>query len=434
MMTSITVFAQNGINTPYSRYGFGVQAERAMGFNKGMGGVAQGFRDGQIVNVANPASYSAVDSLSAIFDLGLSVYNSNFKMGGLQQNAKNSSIDYAAFHFRATKNVGVAVGILPYTNINYSFNSSSEKLSGTEDVTSSYSFTGDGGLHQVFLGFGWQPFKPVSIGVNGSYLYGDYTHSMTMSYSESSAYSMIRGYNANINTYMVDFGLQITAPINKKDKITLGASYSLGHGIKSKAVRYTQTLSSGNVQGETRDTIKNAFELPQTFAAGITYYHSNRLRIGADFELQKWASCKFPSQDMNGTGAYISTAGQLNDRMKISLGGDITPNPIARSYAKRMTYKVGGYFSQPYAKADPTGLITDKPYEFGVSAGFTLPIQNRNIWHNSPKVNIALQWVHSNIPYLNNMTKKKDTLTENYLKLCVGVTFNERWFYKWKVQ
>ena len=67
--------AQNGINTPYSRYGFGIQSERAMGFNKGMSGVAQGFRDGQQINIANPASYSEVDSLTALFDLGLSLQN-----------------------------------------------------------------------------------------------------------------------------------------------------------------------------------------------------------------------------------------------------------------------------------------------------------------------------------------------------------------------
>jgi hypothetical protein len=38
---ALTALAQNGINSPYSRYGFGIQSERAMGFNKGMGGVAQ---------------------------------------------------------------------------------------------------------------------------------------------------------------------------------------------------------------------------------------------------------------------------------------------------------------------------------------------------------------------------------------------------------
>ena len=152
LFASLTATAQNGVNSPYSRYGFGMLSDRAMGFNKGMSGVAQGFRDGQIVNVANPASYSAVDSLTALIDLGLTLQNGNFKIGNVQHNARNTSLDYAAFHFRATKNVGVALGILPYTNINYNMNSASEQVAGNENITSSYSFKGEGGLHQAFIG------------------------------------------------------------------------------------------------------------------------------------------------------------------------------------------------------------------------------------------------------------------------------------------
>ena len=74
---SLQINAQNGINSPYSRYGFGMLSDRAMGFNKAMGGVAMGFRDGQIINAANPASYSAGDSLTALCDLGMSLHNGN---------------------------------------------------------------------------------------------------------------------------------------------------------------------------------------------------------------------------------------------------------------------------------------------------------------------------------------------------------------------
>ena len=128
--------------------------------------------DGQQINTANPASYSAIDSLTALFDLGVSLYNGNYEMGNLKQNAKNTSFDYFAFQFRARKNVGITVGILPYSNINYSFSSSAETLKGNETVTSSYSFTGNGGIHKVFLGAGWRILKPISIGVNGSFLFG----------------------------------------------------------------------------------------------------------------------------------------------------------------------------------------------------------------------------------------------------------------------
>ena len=122
--------AQNGINTPYSRYGFGIMADRSMGFNKAMGGISQGMRDGQQINVGNPASYSAVDSLTALFDLGFSIGNANFDMGNMKQNAKNSSFDYFAFQFRAWRHVGITAGIRPYTNIKYDFSSQATPVSG----------------------------------------------------------------------------------------------------------------------------------------------------------------------------------------------------------------------------------------------------------------------------------------------------------------
>ncbi len=438
MAMTKTSSAQNGVNSPYSRYGFGIQSDRSMGFNKGMAGVAQGFRESSIINTANPASYSDVDSLTALFDLGLTFSNGNYKMGSLQHNAKNTNLDYAAFHFRATKGLGVALGVLPYTNINYSFSSNSEDVTGTDDITSSYSYSGSGGLHQAFLGLGWQVFKPLSIGVNGSYLFGDYSHSMTMSFSESGAYSIIRGYDATINTWMADFGLQYSVNIGKNDKVVIGATYGLGHDVNNQAIRYTETYnsSSSSVEGISGDTIKNAFQLPHTFAVGLTYYKNNILKVGADFELQKWSKCKFPTQAED--GVYTSSVGQLNDKMKITVGGEYTPNYKYKTTrpGRLLSYKLGGYYSKSYANTDQTGTISDKPYEYGVSAGVTIPIANKNLWYNMPKLNLSVQWVHTNIPYLTSTgtSRTVSKLTENYLKFTIGLTFSERWFYKWRMQ
>lgn len=440
-IAAITAQAQNGINSPYSRYGLGIQSERAMGFNKGMGGVAQGFRDGKQVNVANPASYSAVDSLSAIFDLGLSLQNGNYKMGNLQQNIRNTSLDYVAFQFRAAKHVGFTLGVLPLTNIKYSFASESEPLKDTENITSSYSFYGDGGTREVFIGAGWQPARHLSIGANVGYIWGDYKHNMTMSFSESSVFSMARVYSAEIRTYDLQAGVQYIQPVGKGDKVVVGATYSLGHDVDNRAYRQTQTVNSSSVETQRIDTIHNAFQLPHSIAAGVAYYHKDKWRVGADFELQKWSKCRFPNQetyiDKDGieTDAYTSSKGQLNDRMKVSAGIDWTPDASsATNYFKRCTYKAGAYYSKSYAKADLTGTISDKPYEMGVSAGMTLPVANKHIWHNAPLINLSVQWVQTNIPYLNTNTLKQAALKENYLRFCIGLTFNERWFYKSKLQ
>ncbi len=437
--------AQNGVNSPYSRYGFGIQSERAMGFNKGMGGVAQGFRNGQQINMANPASYSAVDSVTALFDMGITFQNSNYKMGNLQQNLRNTSFDYFAFQFRAFRHVGMTIGLLPITNIKYDFSSSSEKLEGTENITSSYNFNGDGGLREVIFGTGWNPFKPISIGFNVGYIWGDYTHNMQMAFSESNAFGLKRTYSAEISTYNLQAGLQYIQPINKKDQIVLGVAYTLGHNFGNDAYRTTEILTS-DTSGDTKtnDTIKSAFHWPTSIAAGVTYYHSNTLRIGADFELQRWSGTRFPNHETGFSGStisetYTSTVGQLNDRIKFASGLDWTPNPLSGHYFSKCTYKVGGYYAQTYAKPDVTGVVTKKPYEIGVSAGISFPIANAHITsldmrkRNIPRLNMSVQWVHTNIPYLNASTMQPGTLIENYFKLCLGISFSERWFYKSKL-
>lgn len=441
-VTAVTPsFAQNGINSPYSRYGFGIMSDRSMGFNKGMGGVAQGFRDGQIINFSNPASYSAVDSLTALFDFGITLQNGNYKMGDLQQNAQNTSFDYFAFHFRAARHFGIALGTLPYSNINYSFESTQSVIDGSNATTTASTYTGEGGLHQVFLGLGWQPVKPLSIGANIAYLYGDYSHISTTSFSDQSIYSNVRSYTADLSTYTLDLGLQYIQPLGKGRNITFGFTYGLGHDIDNTAKRISSKVNSSLV-ATTSDTvrIKKAFQLPTTIAAGITYSNSTKWSIGADFELQKWADCKFPTTIADGSDRFESVTGALNDKMKISLGGVYQPERYGNRLVQRIQYKAGAYYSKSYANADLTGTISDKPYEFGVSAGVSIPIDNKNAWRMRSKLNITAQFVHTNIPYADSNIfsqtgqSVKSKLTENYLRLCIGLTFNEVWFNKWKVQ
>ncbi|HCJ47139.1 MAG TPA: hypothetical protein DHV83_06230, partial [Prevotella sp.] len=132
---------------------------------------------------------------------------------------------------RLFRHFGVSFGLLPYSNIGYSYSTTTS----VGDVNKTYSYNaynGDGGLHQVYLGFGWEPIRNLSIGVNGSYLYGDYTRTVTNSYSNSSANALIKTYSADVRSYKLDAGLQYTLPLNKKDQLTLGLTYGMGHEIK----------------------------------------------------------------------------------------------------------------------------------------------------------------------------------------------------------
>ena len=87
-----------------------------------MGGIAYGLRNGLHINASNPASYSAVDSLTFILDAGMSLQNANFKEGNVKTNAKNSTFDYIAMQFRLVKGLGLTAGFLPYSTDRSSIN------------------------------------------------------------------------------------------------------------------------------------------------------------------------------------------------------------------------------------------------------------------------------------------------------------------------
>lgn len=99
----------------------------------------------------------------------------------------------------------------------------------------------------------------------------------------------------------------------------------------------------------------------------------------------------------------------------------VPTGPLQQQIFKTGTISYGGIFSTPYYKVNGH----NGPREFGVTVGFALPVSN-NI-NNRSVVNIAFQWGRS-VPSVSSL------ITENYLRLNVGITFNERWFMKWKIQ
>ena len=119
ILTAVSATAQSSSNSPYTRYGFGQLSDQSFGNSKAMGGIAYGLRNGLHINASNPASYSAVDSLTFILDAGMSLQNANFKEGNVKTNAKNSTFDYIAMQFRLVKGLGLTAGFLPYSTVAY---------------------------------------------------------------------------------------------------------------------------------------------------------------------------------------------------------------------------------------------------------------------------------------------------------------------------
>lgn len=413
-MMAVAAFPQSGTNSPYSQYGLGVLADQSQGFSRGMNGVGLGLRKGNVVNTLNPASYSAVDSLTMMFDVALSGQITNFKEGGKKINAKNADFDYAVGLFRLMPHLGVSFGVLPYSNIGYEYGST-RKLENTS-ITMTDTYNGNGGMHQLLLGAGWRVFKQLSIGFNASYLWGNYSRNFTSVGSESQVLTVSKYYTANISSYKLDFGLQWQQPISKKDELVLGLTFGLGHKLGANPLCVINTTDASTSISRS-DTLRagNVLELPMTYGVGLSWVHNNKLFIGADVSVQKWGSVNYPGE-VNGN--YVGCSNLLLDSYRASLGADYVPSPTSRHFLHRVHYKVGAGFATPYYKINGQ----DGPKELSLSAGFGIPLQNA--YNNRSQLNVSAQWVRSSA---------KDLITDNTFRLTIGLTFNERWFAKWKI-
>lgn len=412
--------AQSGTNSPYSQYGLGQLSEQTSGFNRGMNGLGLGFREHNQVNYINPASYSSIDSLTFIFDAGLSGQVTNFSENGQKKNANNADFEYAVAAFRASKHLGVSFGIIPFTNIGYNY-SISDYLNGDKSTTFTNTYNGSGGMHQIYLGAGWEFVKGLSIGANVSYIWGDIDRSVVNSYSDGYINTLSKYYTATISSYRIDFGLQYTLPLNKKNSLTLGLTYGLGHKLNSDpSCMVISTNTTTAVADTTSFTVNNGLEIPTSFGAGLTWNNNNKLKLGADFTYQKWGDTKFPVYKViNDVPSYSLSDEYYSDRYKLTIGGEFCNNETSRNFIDRIRFRAGASYASSYYKVNGQ----DGPDEISVSVGFGIPIVNA--YNNRSILNISGQWVRSEAPGM---------LKENTFRINIGITFNERWFMKWKVE
>ena len=376
----------------------GLLSDQSSGITKAMGGIGAGFRYPNTLNLKNPASYSTVDTLTFIADLGFTLQNGNFNENGVSVNARNAFIDHMTMQFRLFPKVGMTVGFMPFSNVGYGF-SKTQPVRRDEDgeITSTITNSGTGGVRQFLGGLGWRPTKWLTVGANASYLNGDITHYISNTYSSSEVQSREKTYNAEMSAFKYDFGIQGTMTMGER-KLVLGATFAPAQTLKSE----TFVTDAHSVTDTT--VIADAFSLPEMMSAGFTYQWEKGI-IGADVSYQTWSKARFFGEK---TGS---------DRISASLGYMHRPDELNRNLLKRTSYQIGANFSQSYFKVGNS----NGPMEFGVSAGFSMPF---NTSYNS------MSYFHVSGEFVRVQPMTKGMIAENYIRINIGVTFMERWFMK----
>ena len=141
--------AQTSTSSPYSRYGLGALEPAGLAASTAMGGCYTAFQNDTLIplfiNPGNPASYST--NRITTFEIGGRASSTNFISDAGSVKKNNSGFNYISLAVPIRKNMGLAIGLTPFSNVGYN-------ATTTANVDSigqmSYNYQGKGGINKAF--------------------------------------------------------------------------------------------------------------------------------------------------------------------------------------------------------------------------------------------------------------------------------------------
>jgi hypothetical protein len=427
-ITVVTFAQQVGSNSPYSRYGYGLLSNPALGASEAMGGISYGLRRSQQVNPGNPASYSELDSLTFIFDFGVSGHMARLNDGENKRDFYNGNLDYVAIQFPLIRNFGASVGLLPFSKTGYNF----EAARSLSNIQYLETYRGTGGLTQIYAGLAWEPVKNLSFGANIHYLFGSFSHSSLVTPVSTSALIGETKYSYAFRELKYDMGLQFTLPIDKKRSVTFGAVYTPQLNARAD-VNPTEMLYTGDPyenpwlspsQILKTDTLKGAsFQLPHTFGAGFTY-STDKFLIGLDGTYQLWKELDYPALLDD-----LTPESRFNNVYRLNAGMEYVIDPLSQNFFHRIRFRGGLSFANSYTNFsvtppddDVSSAVIGSFKEYGVNIGVGLPFHDYMTGHVS-MLNIGLG-------YSRQHPDHDFMISQDMFKISVNMNINEFWFFK----
>ena len=391
--------------SPYSVFGLGQLHQGGTSWNRGMGGVGIAARNHRFVNILNPASITARDSLSFMADMGISGRMSLFKENGKQAFNTTFNIDDVAISFPMWRNTAFMLGLTPLSDVGY-------KISYQEmDVYTQqrlFTSTGNGGTYQFFAAAAATLWDRLSLGAQFNYTFGNIAKQSSLSNGDASYRSMVAGDSLQINNMSAKFGVQYEIPLSVRSYLTVGATYKLSTPFYGRSVHYTE-LGSYDRRRETADLNSEGLRMGDELGIGLSYRLEDRLLLELDYTRSDWSRSKLDQvKGFSNVGDVVFTqsVGQ-----SFRLGGEFTPNRNdIRYFFRRCTYRAGAYYDQSYYTVDGAHVNA-----MGLTLGMTLPVFR---WYNGLSLGIDL----------GRRGLATSQVKENYFGFNVGFNIFDIWF------
>ncbi len=402
---SLATFAQQATSSPYSFYGIGDVRFRGTVENRLMGSVAV-FPDSIHINLQNPASYAGL-KLST-FTIGAGYNQTNLESYQGKDKAQRTTVDYMAIGMPIFNKATVAFGLMPYSSVGY-------RVSTGDYVPRILRYNGEGGLNRVFVGYGYEINKSLSLGVDMFYNFGSIETTNTQYLTGLEVQNGAMEIN---RSEMSGLSFRFGAMYQKKwDKRNLFASVSVTPQSNLRS-NNTRTVSSVSLvpEGVTPTildsfdpiTDKNTLKLPTQLTVGLGYGEAKKWMLGTELLLKQSSSFGNRFDDL--------TQASFENGFQYSVGGYYVPNYSAFSgYFKRVTYRAGFRYEK-------TGLVIrqESIKDYAFTGGFGFPLGG--LFSN---INLGVE-------YGRRGTAKANLVEENYTNVIMSFSFNDKWFVRSK--
>ncbi len=383
-----------------------------------MGGLAYGYRNSNGVNYSNPASYTAFDTNSFVFETGVNTQFFQLATTNFKQVSNYTSLAYLVIGFPVTKWWGASMGLLPFSSVGY-------KISDYQSVPDigkiNYTYEGSGGLNQFYIGNAFR-IKKFSFGVNAAYVFGFLDKTRTVTFPDSLNYLAVRLSNSTlVNDFLFNYGVQYQTTL-KKDfkihcktilkkgfKIGLGAVYNVSSHLRAEEDSLAYRFFTAGGLETIKDTVINSnntkgkIVLPMTIGGGITFGMTDRWLVGLDFQNQNWTNYSlFGEKD------------SLKNSWTISAGSEYTPkNTAVSGYWSYVHYRLGFRYNQSYLS-----LRNNQLKEYAVSAGLGFPLKRLKT-----TLNLGFEVGQKG-------TTDSNLIREQFAQIVLSLSVYERWFIK----
>lgn len=415
LFATFSLHGQNvdGVNTctPYSMFGLGELSDATHATSKAMGGIGVGIRDNRFINIMNPASLTARDTLSFMFDVGLAQKNIVSKNTTTKSAYNTGTIQSIIFSTPLYHKSALAFGIVPFSDMGYdveNYENDSEILAKYGDVQ--YNQYGSGSLYQGFIAGAFDWGKYLSFGAQAGVYFGsldrhsDITFNTKESMNSTTSYWTYEPYG-----YSLKLGVQYSRLMGEKQDamLTVGATWRLSSKMRGDDESYFISATHlGDLDTAYYHKERLVVDVPFELGLGVSYRKFDKWMAGLDVKYSKWSG----NSSLSTKGLDVS----LQNATSVRAGFEFVPNRYdIRYYFKRITYRCGVYYDRSYLKMNGQSIDSK-----GVTLGFSFPV---NRLYNA--FNLA-------VDFGQRGTTGKGLVKENYVNFTLNISLHDLWFIK----